>query len=302
LVQGYGEVAAIVLADPEQELLDLGWGAILDGIPEQELTRAETSEALMGWTQRHAPKPFTTTSASRFWDSLRGASGQELPEALVRQLGWRPQPIRRAARHLGGCLELFGTSDQPNFLGLQRMDFERVRWVLGQGDGFIGLWDWDGPTEPVQRWPATPAGAAVAREAQKELVDRAIVRDTRLPGQRTWARRADRSSSVLVHLDQNNVAAVIATGPPPGTMMVTPPGYAMVGLAADRLGIPPTTPPTPPTMPITNMGDAQFLVENVYLYLSGVVHPWRPVPEEVDRGYLATVEWVNEQAARHGSA
>lgn len=253
---GPADVVRIVLFERDHDPIELMAGYPLDDMG--GVRRAERDPSLIEWSTRHAPKPFTSRAAVGFWNRMLGASGSEIAHALIDRMGWRrarlgglPPSIRE---HTG--------EDRTALVGETRVDWERVRWLVGLEDDFWGLWDRENPTmKPIQTWPLTADGRLAAREAQRRLVDIPVLEATRLTGQRAWARVDPRwgAPALLVHLASQGYASVFVTSDPPRTLTVTEVGSARISpQEADAVGWPMSSaPPSVVELPLTGMEDAQ---------------------------------------------
>jgi hypothetical protein len=291
---GPAEVGRVIVFERGRYPVDLAWGELASVMP-QGTPLVEQSEELIDWSARNAPKPLTKRRAALFWRRLEGASGTEFVEALIGLLGWKlPRPHQ--APDLGEFQGFIEGDGHFPIVGEEHVNWEQVRWVLGFGEGFYGLWDRERPDRPIGRWPRTFEGRQQARAEQRRLFDDVIIQQTKLPGERSWIRLPDRwpGSALLVHLAPARYASLFLTSDPPRTWAVTKPGRAVISSGmAGRVGLEIPSPRTSMVeYPLNNMTELQRIAPA--FVFGETVGDWHAVPDSVPRGLLETVSWVRE--------
>ena len=277
------------------------WGPLAD--PEAaEIPSVEMSDSFVAWSQRHAPKPLTEQTARELWDSLRGYDGHEFVRAVLEDLGWQRFGPVEEWELLGGCVRVAAPSTQFPFVGEQKMDWQRVRFVVGHGSDFIGIWDREAPAEPLRRWPSSGEGLEAAREFQRHEVDDEIIATTVLNGERAWL---DLPSSHLapaafVHLAPAGHASLFLATDPPRTLYVSSRGFIRTNaVVATHMGFMDKMSAEIVDIPIRGIEDAQALTG--WHLIGQELGTWRPVPSEVPRSLVETAKWVAREALRLNS-
>ena len=301
---GSADSGVVSVFEPGQLVMQAGFG-LFEELAEFDEGMADAvagQAAVDEWVGRHAPKKPSLAVRKRMWSDTQGVKGQEAAEALLRRWGWTIKGSD-PAKLLDECQGLF--SAHPPWVGETWVDWLSVRWVLGHGRDFLGMWDLDAPGPPVRRWPKTDEGRLAWRAAQDELVLWPILQQTRLPGTRRWIQldvpSADTRSAFL-HWNDGRVSLMSTSFERPLTYMVSEPGVAwLLPAYAEAVSI---------QGEHTFRGIAHRLrtIADAERVASGVLHsflgrgwdpeapsPWHPVPDEIPIDLLATWRWVREQ-------
>jgi len=304
LVGDVAEYGVVSVFDP-----DTGAAKSSFGVAEPEGLLAEdrvvTRARIDTWLAAHAPKRPSQRVLTRAWADLESGRAREVAPALLKRWGWR-----YTSMDLRSLLEGFGGAPAPgpNWVGLRRMDWHKVRWITGEGtaaDGtrFLGLWDLDAPGPPVQRWPGDHEGRDHMYGAQFEFNTRPILEGTRLEGERFWTpiQRHPESmtgdaGAVLMHWPSDKTLAVIYPAPIPITFSLGAPGRTMgPGPWAARARLEPD-PFGLVTLPTRESAQrlAYAMLNPHYtdqLWDDGPT-PWTLVPDDVPRDLLGTCAWI----------
>jgi hypothetical protein len=87
---------------------------------------------------------------------------------LLSAMGLRLPKEGDEAKHFEGALQLGGLGGKVRVEGFW-LDSRDLRYVLGSGDGFLGIWDRKHPGPPLETFPETPEGYSALNQRWYEL-------------------------------------------------------------------------------------------------------------------------------------
>jgi hypothetical protein len=295
---------AVTSAGPESGFLWLGDGAgvrrYVFGSPEElrlaALAGRDEAGArlpLHGWARGRTPKAPTAKGERSLWERVAGAKSSAVAGALWPRLGL----VDGAAepwRALAGCLGLPQPLVQQGWFGLRSLVDVPPHLVIGRGEGYFGIWDWDHPDrEPAHRYPMTPAGLDAAREEHYRLALAPILDTDVIDGERLWTRAESFDHPVLLVWTGDRRLFLVVASPVPVTWLTTGPGRAQLPLPVLlQAGVPATEAIV--ERELRTIADVRRVAE---LWLSrGQELTWQEVPDGVPRRLSGTLGWLARSA------
>jgi hypothetical protein len=155
-----GSIEGYALINPRKARALQDGVRITEGLGASRAARARGLAALASWAANHAaasdlPAMDRVTSSS-WMDALEGL------DALLSSTGL-PSPERRPSHELFGEATSVKDYGGTTIRGIG-VRFETQPFVMGEGTGFLGVWDRSHPQAPVARFPTTEDGR-LARDA-----------------------------------------------------------------------------------------------------------------------------------------
>ena len=171
-----------------------------------EESLAHDPEAVAAWSS-HAPHPLPASEVEAI-----AARGDAFVEETVRELFDRlgilppdspneskdpllgklnvtdenPSPVDQLrATALGGFVEPAEILPDIWIAG-RRLSFGDARFVLGRGEGFLGIWDRERPSEPIERFRLSDSGKRAARRRVHDLLFEEELSAKETPGLRLY--------------------------------------------------------------------------------------------------------------------
>lgn len=153
---------------------------------------------LAAWSA-HAPRAVSVRAAQRLLSELEGVNGREISTRLLQRLGFgevrRGEPWEELDGAIGPVLW-----DNLPYVGTKHFDVRSQRWRFASLPVGVGLWDFDGPSHPIEQWPTPEEATRIDMSARGwlkpydeqawrrwcELVARPILEQTVLDGDRAW--------------------------------------------------------------------------------------------------------------------
>jgi hypothetical protein len=249
---------------------------------------------LMEWIRTFAPTDVDETQVRELW--MDPGKGSETAWALMHLMGFDPSALEVGSPvHLEGCVQEFLPASDPARIGETEVDWKTVRWAVGQGDGFTGLWDRTQPSGPVATWPDTREGRVAAFGERQKRVYEPILAAFTLDGQRGWLRATPGpSAAYIVHFASDGHMALFNTDTLPRTISISPIGHVtLAGGWLAAVGVKSDGQKTPVEWPLSTWMDCKIAARA--RLLKGIIGDVVDVPEEVDRSLLGTVEWVRSK-------
>ena len=295
IVTGVADFAVLTLYDPGASPVTAVLGEVEDllGVPPRVVEVPEVA----AWIRGHAPAKPGAKALINLWASLAGVNGHEIAEAVLRRLGYH-YAGRGPLALMEGCTGVVDALPSP--IAETRVDYEAVRWVLGTGDDFWGLWDMDHPGPPSLRF----SNREDAVKAQWDRVAQPILDRTVLPGVRRWAPLLPGPGSAraaFYHFSPDSRLSVVYATEPPRTRVASRPGSLSIARACLRaVGIDDKVPFD--RVPIRDEADADRLAWGaLHRRLSAIwgrdPSPWIDIPDDVPKKFLITSDWVRRSAS-----
>lgn len=248
---------------------------------------------LGAWAGDQLPRRVTSRSERKLWAALtEDGPIEEVASSLVKMLGvidLENEPWRA----LGECTGAVDNTAENNWVGTRLVGISGTQFTIGQGEDFWGLWDWDAPAAPVQRFPKTWEGLQEAKAVWRQRSVWPLLATMHPTGTRTWAVLPELNLAVLVLFTDERQVFVIICDEDARTYAIAGPGPAR--LSQSQMGLIGLRP---------NIDSNQMVIETlaeVHRYAEintsrAVPLTWNTVPPEVAGDLLTTYEWVRRQA------